>query len=197
MPGLQATAPVRELREVPGQRAEEAIDAWLIFRCAVCDDRWNAPVYERRSVGTLDPTELDALMHNDPALARRHGWAAIRQAGHAAAEDDPTVRLAILAPATGPAQAIEIILAVTGAGLRLDRLLSRALALGRREIEAMDAAAAITVRPTARKALRRLAVDGQLISIDLAVCPEDVAARLHRLAQAQPPDLYCATSSAR
>jgi hypothetical protein len=159
------------------------IDAWLIFRCTVCDDRWNWPVHERRSVGTLDPTELDALMRNDPDLAARHGWAAT-QAGNAAAEGDPTVSLIIQQPATNATRTIELVLAITGAGLRLDRLLAQALALARREIEAMDRTGAMTLRPAAPKALRRSAGNGQRITIDLDACSAETAARLRRRAQA-------------
>jgi hypothetical protein len=175
---------------------KKRIDAWLIFRCTACDDRWNWPVHARRPVGALDPMELDALMRNDPALAIRHGWAA-RQAGNAGAAPDPAVQLTILKPATGATRAIEIVLAIHGAVLRLDRVLAQALNLARREIEAMDEAAAVTVMPTARRALRRRAGDGQRISVDLERCSTDTAARLRHLAGAQLPDRYCATLSPR
>jgi hypothetical protein len=175
---------------------KKRIDAWLIFLCAVCNDRWNWPVHERRPVGALDPATLDALMRNDPALAARHGWAAV-QAGNAVAARDPRVTLAIEEPATGATLTIEIVLAIGGDGLRLDRLLAQALALSRREIETMDRSGAIAVRPAAGKALRRAAGDGQRISIDLDRCSEATAARLRRLAGAQTPDLYCATLSPR
>lgn len=171
---------------------KKRIDVWLIFRCTVCDDRWNWPVHERRPVGALDPAELDALMRNDPALAARHGWAAV-QAGNAGVDQAPDVRLSVIEPATGTTQMVEIVLAITGASPRLDRVLAQALGLARSEIEAL----AMTVAPAARKSLRRPACDGQRITVDLARCPEDTAARLRRRAEAQRPDLYCATLSPR
>jgi hypothetical protein len=167
---------------------KKRLDAWLIFRCTVCDDRWNWPVHERRPVGALDPMEFDGLMRNDPELATRHAAAAIQQSA-AGIIQEPSIALSILEPATADARTIEIVIA--GAGLRLDRLLARALMLGRREIEALDQAAAITVVPAMRKALRRPAIDGQVICIDLAECSEDTAMRLRQRLAAQPPSLYC------
>jgi hypothetical protein len=175
---------------------KKRIDVWLIFRCTICDDRWNWPVHERRSIATLDAGELDALMRNDPDLAARHGWAAV-QAGNAVMEHDPVVNLAIQEPTTAATRTIEIVLATAGAGLRLDRLLAQALALSRREIETMDQTGAITIKPAAHKALRRPAGDGQQITIDLDRCSAETAAWLRRRAEIQPPDLYCATLSPR
>jgi hypothetical protein len=175
---------------------KKRIDAWLIFRCTICDDRWNWPIHERRPVGALDPAELDALMRNDPALAARHGWVAL-QAGNVRAAPDAAVQLTVLEPATGATEAIEIVVTVAGASLRLDRLLAQALNLARREIEDLAETAAMTVMPAASKALRRPAIDGQRITIDLARCPDKLAARLRSRAEAQRPDLYCATLSPR
>ena len=134
-------------------------------------------------------------MRNDPALAARHGRAAMQQGAYAVGANDPTFRLTILEPVIGEAQALEITIAVTGASLRLDRVLARALRLGRREIEALGDA--MTIPPAARKALRRQAIDGQRVTIDLADCAEATAARLRRLLADQAPDLYCATLSPR
>jgi hypothetical protein len=168
---------------------KKRIDAWLIFRCTACDDRWNWPVHERRPVGALDPTELDALMRNDPDLAARHGQAAMRSSPGAAAENDPTLHLAILEPATDATRVIEIVISAAGASLRLDRLLAQTLALGRREIEALDEAGVMTALPVGRKALRRPAIDGQRIRIDLDGCSAAAAARLRQSLQAQAPNL--------
>jgi hypothetical protein len=174
---------------------KKRIDAWLIFRCSICDDRWNWPVHERRPVGALDPKELDALMRNDPDLAARHAQAATGIAAGAA--DDPSIGLVIPEPATAETQTIEIVIAGVGARLRLDRLLARTLTLGRREIEALEAAGAIAVSPPMREALRRAAVSGQQITIDLAGCPQETSERLRQSCAVQPPDLYCETLSPR
>jgi len=179
---------------------KKRIDAWLIFRCAACDDRWNWPIHERQPVGAINPMELDALMRNDPGLAARQAQAALRQSRpEGALQEAPSrsLALAVLEPATADTRAVEIIIAIAGPGLRLDRLLAQALQLGRGEIGALDQAAAITVVPGARKALRRLARDGQRILIDLRGCTAEMTTRLRLRLEAQPPDLYGATLSPR
>jgi hypothetical protein len=171
---------------------KKRIDAWLIFRCTICDDRWNWPIHERRPVGALDPAELDALMRNDHDLATRHAQAAMRECATTNAPgqiEGPTIALTILAPATADTRTVEII--VAGYGLRLDRLLAQALMLGRREVEALDRSAAISISPATRKALRRPAIDGQRICIDLSHCSAETAARLRQRLAVQPPSLYC------
>ncbi len=160
---------------------KKRLDAWLIFRCSVCDDRWNWPVHERRPVGALDPRELDALMRNDPALAARHAQAALGQGVGGTRET--SLAVTVVQPAGAETNTIEIVVAVAGASLRLDRLLAQVLSIGRAEIEALSRA----VTPSTPKALRRPARDGQQIRIDLGLCSEDLAARLRRAVQA--PDL--------
>ncbi len=148
---------------------KKRIDAWLIFRCTDCDDRWNWPIHERRPVGAIDPAELDALMRNDPGLVAHHAQAALRQSrpmdsAQTASSQAPV--LTLLEPATADTRTVEIFLAVAGPGPgpRLDRLLAQALNMSRAEIDALNRSAAISVAPAIRKALRRSASDGQRIS---------------------------------
>jgi hypothetical protein len=166
---------------------KKRIDAWLIFLCTACDDRWNWPIHARRPVGALDPAELDALMRNDPALAARHARTALRQNGGEIAVEAPTVTLKVITPATEETVTVEIVVAVIGAGPRLDRLLAQMLMLGRQEIAALDRTAALAFLPAARRALRRPAAGGQRIIIDLTACNAETAARLRqRLAVSRP-----------
>jgi hypothetical protein len=62
--------------------------------------------------------------------------------------------------------------------------------LGRREIEALEKSDAMTVLPAMRKALRRPAIDGQRICIDLAGCTAETAEGLRRKLAIQPSALY-------
>jgi hypothetical protein len=164
---------------------KKRIDAWLIFRCAACEDRWNWPIHERQPVTALDPDELDALMRNDPGLAVHHGRAALLRHG-AAAGGTSSICLTVLEPMTADTSVIEIVLA--GGGPRLDRLLAQALTLSRHEIEAMEEDC-VLVLPGAPKALRRPAVEGQRILVAFDRCGSETAGRLRRRLEAQEPDL--------
>jgi hypothetical protein len=153
----------------------KTVDAWLIFRCTTCDYRWNLPIHERRQVKAVDPVELEALMRNDPALADR-------LAGNASsAASDVAIALALATPIGPETSVIAMEITVTSAcAIRLDRLLASILGLRRNEIAALSDRAALCIAPPSQKALRRTAVDGQWIQLDLALCPADVAMRCRK-----------------
>src|SRR5436305_1201432 len=46
------------------------LDAWLIYKCTVCDNTWNRPIFERRNVRDIDSVTLEALQSNDPDWIR-------------------------------------------------------------------------------------------------------------------------------
>jgi len=139
----------------------KTIDAWLIFRCAECDSRWNLPIHERRPVKAIDPAELEALMRNDPALAARY-------AASDSAAPDVAVNVTFVAPVRPETQAIEVTLIIApSCRVRLDRLLARVLGLRRQEIEELLGDAMLLIVPGSPKALRRHAVHGQTVRLDL------------------------------
>lgn len=47
------------------------VDAWLIYRCAACDDTWNRPILERRPLRTIDPDVLGAELQVSQSVIRR------------------------------------------------------------------------------------------------------------------------------
>ena len=47
------------------------VDVWLIYRCSVCDERWNRPLWNRALPSTIGREIYTALLQNDRALARR------------------------------------------------------------------------------------------------------------------------------
>ena len=50
------------------------LDAWLIYKCTVCDKTWNRPIFERRNVRDIDSVVLDALQSNDPDWIRTEAF---------------------------------------------------------------------------------------------------------------------------
>jgi hypothetical protein len=158
----------------------KTIDAWLIFRCTDCDTRWNLPIHERRPVKAIDPIELEALMRNDAALAGRYAAAN-------AASGDVDIAVRFATPMHPETQVIEITIAVAPSCIiRLDRLLASVLGLRRDEIEMLHDGAMLSITPSSRKVLRRSAIDGQTIRLDLAGCPDGLATRLNIPASDRP-----------
>jgi hypothetical protein len=46
------------------------LDAWLIYKCVMCDKTWNRPIFERVNVRDISPAVLEALQSNDPDWIR-------------------------------------------------------------------------------------------------------------------------------
>jgi hypothetical protein len=152
----------------------KTIDAWLIFLCSTCDQRWNYPVHERRLVSMIAPAEFQRLMANDPVLAQHHA----ARAG-AVAMSDPSWTLTCLRPLWAEAAVCEIaIIVAPGCVLRLDRLLTAVLGVSRERLHQLVETGALNIRPPSAKALRRPARDGQAITLQPAHLPDAVLQRL-------------------
>lgn len=151
------------------------VDAWLIYRCAACDQSWNYAIHARRPVRSLAPDELTALMQNDATLAAHHARnvADLTAAGaEVAAGAAVEISRQVLRPVSADTTHVHLTLRVAPAcHIRLDRLLALILELPRQEIERLQRAAALTVAAGARRALRRAAGDGQTVEVDLTHCP--------------------------
>lgn len=144
------------------------IDAWLIYRCADCDNSWNRTIFERCNRRDVEPALLAALENNDPSLVRRHALDAVAlrsRIGRIEEFPDVTVRKEL--PDCATALWLELRLdAVTP--LRLDRLLAGELGISRSRLQAWEERQKLSVEPDGAKALRRPARDGAAVRIDLA-----------------------------
>jgi hypothetical protein len=154
------------------------LDAWLIYRCAACEETWNRPLFERRRLNEIDPAMLEALQANDRDRARSFAFdvAGLRPfTSHIDGSNDVVLRKDVVAAPPRPASRIEIQLVLSGATrLRLDRLLAGGLGLSRARIGALHEKGCLTIAPGAGKALRRPPHNGQRILLDRA--DEDVPA---------------------
>jgi hypothetical protein len=150
------------------------IDVWLIYRCASCDQTWNHAVHERRAVKSLSPQDLNAFMQNDAALAQRHAADVerLRAAGaEVTATADVAIERVVLRPATMVTDEIVISIALTTpCQIRLDRVLAAGLRLQRRVVAQLVEQAMVGDKTLSAKALRRPALDGQVLRLDLARC---------------------------
>ncbi|MBL8709247.1 MAG: DUF1062 domain-containing protein [Rhodospirillaceae bacterium] len=149
---------------------KKLIDIWLIWRCTTCDQTWNQSIHERRPVRSLPPAELDAFMGNDAGLAQHH--AGLLAAGMGAGwAEEVRVERRILVPMTEATARLELVVAAPpGNGLRLDRVLAMGLMLGRGEVTSLAESGALIVAGGGARALRRPAIDGQVMSVDLTRC---------------------------
>jgi hypothetical protein len=140
------------------------LDAWLVYKCTVCDGTWNRPLYERRNIRGLDHETLDALQANASDWVKR--WAFdvgdLRRRTERVGEFAETeVEKRIESGTTRPCNEVHILLDVVAqASLRVDRLLASELRLSRARVQRLYDDRRLLVSPPATHPLRRRVSDG-------------------------------------
>jgi len=149
------------------------LDAWLIYKCAACDDTWNRVIIERRVAREIDSEMLAAFAANDAGLIRRHAFdvTALRRHAHRVDEfADVEIFKEILTdqPSIQPRLIIELA-PILPVSTRLDRLLAVELAISRSRIVAMGQVGLLTPAAALRKGVRDRTV------IEMQLAPDDAA----------------------
>lgn len=164
--------PFRSSQRIRVNANGKRVDAWLIYKCSACDNTWNRPVVERRSVGSIDPLFLAALQANDPELARRLAFDVEdlrRQRERVEELADVLVRREVLSEGAMPRRRLEISLAAPEpTGLRVDRLLATELGLARERIRDLWEKGRLVASPDGARVLRRPVRDRMCFAIDLS-----------------------------
>jgi hypothetical protein len=146
------------------------LDAWLIYKCSVCNKTWNRTLFERQSVRNLAPTALEALQTNNIHWIRAQEFdldALRRKAQHVDEFADADVKKEVLGETDGWT-VLDIELTVTLAySARLDRLLASELGLSRSRLQALYRSEKLQIHPDRADAMRRRVKDGTRIVIDL------------------------------
>lgn len=148
------------------------LDAWLIYRCADCDDTWNRPIFERQNVRDISPETLDALQNNDPGWVRRVSFdveGLRRESSRIEEFADCRVAKRVLAEARDACTHLELVVHVPLAvSIRADRLLSAELGLSRSRLTRLEEEERLTLQSSSRKALKRPIRDGLRVVVDLS-----------------------------
>ncbi|OWV71007.1 hypothetical protein ATY77_15700 [Rhizobium sp. R634] len=146
------------------------LDAWLIYKCLICQKTWNRPILERRNVRGIDPVILNALQSNDPDWIRAEAFniEALRRKSPRVdefAEFDITKQIR---RQTADWTRLEIELMVPlPISTRLDRLLATELKVSRSRLQALQEHGKLLIDTDGAAALRRRIGNGARILIDL------------------------------
>jgi len=148
------------------------IDAWLIYRCANCDNSWNFAIFERCNRRDVEPALLAALENNDPALARRHAFdtTALRgRIGRVEEFPDVAVQRHVLEGMPENTTLLDLRLSLEmPVSLRLDRLLAGELGISRSRLQGWQERRLLGIDPDGARALRKPPRDGMGVRIDLS-----------------------------
>jgi hypothetical protein len=147
------------------------LDAWLIYKCIVCEKTWNRPIFERRTIRDIDPTVLEALQSNDPDWIRAEAFnleTLRRKARRIDEFPEFEVRKELLRDARD-CEVLEIELSVPlPTSTRLDRLLASELGISRAQLSALHANAVLWTNPDSTDILRRRIRTGTRVTINLS-----------------------------
>lgn len=150
---------------------KKRLDAWLIYRCASCDQTWNCPILERRLLKDIDPSVFQALSENCSELARHHAFDVTRLRRFSAQIEtfsEVAVEKRLLGTSIQePGQVVISIGLSLPCPIRLDRLVASELGLSRTTVQRLHETAGLVVLPGSRAAMRQPARDGQTVVIDL------------------------------
>jgi hypothetical protein len=145
------------------------LDAWLIYRCIVCDKTWNRPIFERRNVRDINPTVLEALQSNDPNWIRMEAFnleALRRKARRIDEFPEFEVRKVLLRDARD-CEHLEIELSVPfPTSTRLDRLLASELGISRAQLSVLHQRALLRTNPDRADILRRRVRTGIRVTVN-------------------------------
>ncbi|PDT18168.1 hypothetical protein CO670_05090 [Rhizobium sp. J15] len=148
------------------------LDAWLIYKCLICQRTWNRPILERRNVRSIDPAILDALQSNDRDWIRAETFniEALRRHSPRVDEFAEFDIAKQIRHQTADWTRLEIELMVPlPISTRLDRLLASELKVSRSRLQALQEHGKLLIDADGAAALRRRIRNGARITIDLAM----------------------------
>ena len=147
------------------------LDAWLVYKCIVCDRTWNRPIFERRNIRDIDPTVLEALQSNDPGWIRAEAFnleTLRRKARRIDEFPEFEVRKVLLRDAHDW-ELLEIELSGPfPTSTRLDRLLASELRISRAQLSALHESALLWTNPDSTDILRRRIRTGTRVMVNLS-----------------------------
>lgn len=147
------------------------LDAWLVYRCVVCDGTWNRPIFGRQNVRDLSPSVLQALHSNDPDWIRAEAFnleALARKSQRVDEFAEIEVQKEMLGEASGWTRLKIELQASLPVSLRLDRLLATELGISRSLLHALHDGGVLRTNPIHANILRRRMKSGTEVTIDLS-----------------------------
>lgn len=160
------------------------LDAWLIYRCTICDYVWNRPILERCPVANISGEDREAMQQSLPEMVRHvefdisglqaqaeriffsPDFAILKQALQKLVKDWSEVHLTVQ-------QRVY-------AGLRLDRILCEGLQLSRSQLRRLTESGQLTVGPRTKAALKRPLKDALTVRLKADGLDEEKRLRLER-----------------
>ena len=151
------------------------LDAWLIYKCSVCDRTWNRPLLDRAPLGTIAPADLTAMEQSDTRWVAAHEFdlTGLKKLCTAVEMSEDVVIGRPRRPEGLMVSAVDLALVCdVKVSLRLDRFLAQAFSLSRSKIQALWRHSAISTAQPAKNALSKPVSSVGAVRLDLACMSE-------------------------
>ncbi|MBB2672264.1 DUF1062 domain-containing protein [Rhizobium sp. H4] len=148
------------------------LDAWLIYKCLICERTWNRPIFERQTIRDIYPLTLEALQSNDPDWIRAETFnldGLRRKALRVDEFAEFDIAKEIRRESAGWTSLEIELTAQFATAIRLDRLLAGELKMSRSRLQALHARGLCRTDPGGVDIMRRRIRSGTLVTIDLAM----------------------------
>ena len=148
---------------------QHKVDVWLIYKCLQCESTWNYTIISRKTAQEIDAVLYARFQQNDRELAWTYAFN-FRLLSQAGVQIDASVSVRveprIINGSASARQEPKIRLELPYPGIiRLDRLLAEQLHLTRSTLQRWFDGGKLCIWPEDKKALRRPARHGQIISL--------------------------------
>jgi hypothetical protein len=146
------------------------LDAWLIYKCTVCDRTWNLPLLDRVPVAEVPPGDLAAMQSSSPAWVQTRICDLValrRHAPQVLMPDDLCVTKRVIGADPAWTRIALTIAAEGSVAQRLDRLLAGELRLSRSFIQALTDKGGLSIARGGRTALKSPLTGEVLLHFDV------------------------------
>lgn len=147
------------------------LDAWLIYKCLVCEKTWNRPILERQNVRDINADTLVSLQSNDPEWVRVEAFnfePLKRKAQRVDEFDDYVIEKVTLREAEDWTKLVIDLVTPIPTGTRLDRLLALELRISRSRLQKLNEEGFLQATSDRANAMRRHTKTGTVVTIDLS-----------------------------
>lgn len=147
------------------------LDAWLIYKCVVCEKTWNRPIFERQNVRDINPDTFAALQSNNPEWGRAEAFnlePLRRKAQRVDEFDHYAIEKAMLCEAEDWTKLVIDLVTPIPTSTRLDRLLASELRISRSRLQKLNEDGFLQATCDRANAMRRHIKNGTVVTIDLS-----------------------------
>ncbi|MGJ5620221.1 DUF1062 domain-containing protein [Sulfitobacter sp. MF3-043] len=161
------------------------LDAWLIYKCQVCDQTWNRPILDRHPVSRIKPAELDAMQHSLPSFVARYEFDVSelkRQSSQIDLGSEYSIEKSAFRTHGPNWSEIRLCLRTNvPTRVRVDRLLCEGWQLSRSQLKSLVDQDGVTIQPNTRRELKKSLNSAVSIIVYARVLPEGTRNKLKQL----------------